>query len=323
MPLFTELFIKLIPLYLIIILGFIAGKQLGVQRESIAPLLLYIVVPIVTFKGIFLTDISLETFSYPFFFLIAGTIMALGFFYIGKNILQDREQAGLLTLSASLANVGYFGLPLVFAIYGEKALGITVLLVLGLALHESFTAFLIAAQGKYHFRDALYKTLKLPTIYTSILAVFANLAYKYYYQPGSILDPIIRSLLEMSDKFIGAYSFLGMLMIGLGLAKITRLEFNWKFISLSLIAKFVVFPALALAFIYLDTNFWNFYSEEARNIVFLMSIVPIGANTISIATELKLDTDTVSITVLLSTLLALWYIPWILSMSLFLKPLLH
>jgi hypothetical protein len=316
MELFTDLFIKLIPLYLIIILGFVAGKKLHVQRESIAPLLLYFVVPIVTFKGIFLTDISLETFSYPFYFLIAGTLMAFVFFYLGKSFLHSSEKAGLLSLAASLANVGYFGLPLVFAIYGEEALGITVLLVLGLALHENFTAFLIAARGKYHFKDALYKTLKLPTIYTSIIAVFANLAYKYYYQPGTLLDPVIGSLLDMSDKFIGAYSFLGMLMIGLGLAKITKLYFDWKFISLSLIAKFLVLPSLALAFIYLDTNFWHFYSKEALDIVFLMSIVPIGANTITIATELKLDTDTVSISVLLSTLIALFYIPWILSLNL-------
>jgi len=311
--LFSDLLIKLIPLYIMIIFGWIAGKKLKVQAESIAPLLLYIVVPVVTFKGIFLTDLSAQTFSYPFYFLVAGTFMAISFFYIGKIFLGSREQAGLLSLSASLANVGYFGLPLVFAIYGPEALGITVLLVLGLALHESFTAFLIAARGKYHLKDALQKTLRLPTIYTSILAVIANLAYKYYYQPGTLLDPVIQSLLDMADKFIGAYSFLGMLMIGLGLAKIKKAYFDFKFISLSLIAKLAVFPALAVGFMYLDSTYLHFYSSRALEIIFLMSIVPIGANTISIATELGLDTDTASITVLISTLIALVYIPWVLS----------
>jgi predicted permease len=296
-----------------IIFGWIAGKKLNVQRESIAPLLLYIVVPVVTFKAIFLTDLNAKTFSYPLYFFITGTFMAISFFYIGKMFLSSREQAGLLSLSASLANVGYFGLPLVFALYGEQALGITVLLILGLSLHESFTAFLIAARGKYHLKDALRKTLRLPTIYTSILAVVCNLAYKNYYMPGTFWDPVIKSFLDMADKFIGAYSFLGMLMIGLGLAKINKLSFDFKFISLSLIAKYLVFPALALGFIYLDTNFWHFYPRSALDIIFLMSIVPTGANTISIATELDLDTDTVSITVLLSTLFALVYIPWVLS----------
>ena len=45
-----------------------------------------------------------------------------------------------------------------------------------------------------------------------------------------------------------------------------------------------------------------------------MSLVPIGANTITIATQLKLDVDKVAITTVISTILALAYIPFVLNL---------
>ncbi len=322
MPDFADFIFKLIPLYFIIALGFIAGKWLKVQRESIAPLLLYIVVPIVTFKAIFVHKLSLEMLSYPIFMLLCSLSLSLVFFYLGNKFF-DREHAGLLSLSAGLANVGYFGLPLVLIVYGEEALGIVMLLILGLAIHESSFAFLIAARGKYSPKEALIKTLRLPAIYTSIAAIICNYFYNYYYlwmdfSPDLryVCDQLIFNLIASVDKFIGAYTVLGMMMIGLGLSTVERFKPDWKFTGLALLAKYVCYPLLAISLGLANKHLFHFYDDEVMKLLFLMSIVPTGANTISIATELKLPTDTISITVLISTVFALIYIPAILYLSL-------
>ncbi len=321
MPDFASFVFKLIPLYFIIALGYVAGRWLKVEKESIAPLLLYIVVPIVTFKAIFVQQLSIEMLSYPIFMLCCSLGLALLFFYIGTKVF-NKEEAGLLSLSASLANVGYFGLPLVLIVYGEEALGTVMLLILGTAIHESSFAFLIAASGKYSAREALIKTLRLPAIYTSLLALVSNYLYNHYYlwadlnpQFKYICDEIILNLLTSVDKFIGAYTVLGMMMIGLGLSAIERFKLDWKFIGLSLVAKYLCYPLVAILLGLANKYFWHFYDPMVMKLLFLMSIVPTGANTISIATELKLPTDTISITVLISTVFALIYIPTVLYIS--------
>ncbi len=314
MEVFQALILKLVPLYFIILLGFIAGKWLNVERESIAPLLLYIVVPVVSFKGIVETEITWVTLSYPVFFFLASASLAILFFNLGKKLFNDREKAGLLSLCAGLANVGYFGLPLLFLLFDESILGVAVLLMLGLAIHESSVGFLVAASGKHSFKEALFKTLRLPAIYTSLLAVICNLAYKRYPEL-CCFDPAIQSLNTAMDKFVGAYTLLGMLMIGLGLAKVRTLKLDFQFISLGFLAKFICYPMLSIAFIVFNKCFMQIYDDVVLQVLFILSIVPIGANTITIATELKMDTDTVSITVLLSTLFALIYIPFLVSAS--------
>lgn len=323
MSLFLDLFFQILPLYFVILLGFIAGRYLQVERESIAPLLLYIVVPVVTFKGILDSDINAQTLTYPLYFLCLGAFMSLSFFALARALGWSKEKAGMLSLCTSLVNVGYYGLPLVLLVLGERALGISVMLILGLAIHECSVAYLVAASGKYSFKESLQKTLTLPILYSSIIAIGVNYFNNHYFNdlitwlPNTIsegiLFPILSSIETMMARFISAYSLLGMIMIGLGIAKLKKLEFDLGFMSLAYLAKFIVIPLIAIAFIALNNNYFHFYDELATQVIFLMSLVPIGANTISIATQLKLDVDKVAITTVISTLLALAYIPLVLN----------
>jgi malate permease and related proteins len=323
MHLFFDLFFQILPLYFVIGLGYIAGKYLEVQRESIAPLLLYIVVPVVTFKGIIESQINLQTLSYPLYFLGLGVMMSLSFFFIARKVGYSKEKAGMLSLCTSLVNVGYYGLPLVLLVLGKQALGISVLLILGLAIHECSVAYLVAASGKYSFKDSLKKTFTLPILYSSLLALAVNYFHNHHFHntlkqiplwiQEDAIFPILNSIEIMMDKFTGAYSLLGMIMIGLGIAKLKRLDLDLGFMSLAYLAKFLIIPALALGFIYMNNNCWKFYDKLATQVIFLMSIVPIGANTITIATQLKLDVDKVAITTVISTLIALVYIPLVLN----------
>lgn len=321
MGIFEQLFIKLLPLYFIIFLGYIAGKKLKVARESIASLLIYIVVPIVFFKAIFEMELTLISLSYPIYLFIVGVVLSTSFFYLGQVFFKDKETAALLSLTSTLANTGYFGLPLLFVLFGESILGTAVLISFGLVIHEATLGFYLAAQGKYSPKQALAKTLKVPVIYSVIAALIGNYIYNHYFinLPETVLkdtiDLFIQNLLSMMDYFVGTLTVLGMSMIGLGLARINRLKFNWKFIFLSLFSKYLIYPSIFIAFYFTNLNF-HFFNDEAIKVIFYLSLVPIGANSITLATQLNLDTDDASIVVIISTIVSLIIIPILASTQL-------
>jgi malate permease and related proteins len=321
MGIFEQLFIKLLPLYFIIFLGYLAGKKLEVARESIAALLIYIVVPVVYFKAIFEMKLTLISLSYPIYLFLVGICLSLSFFYFGKKVFKDKEMAALLSLTSTLANTGYFGLPLLFVLYGESILGTAVLISFGLVLHEATLGFYLAAQGKYSPKQALSKTLKVPVIYAVIIALLGNYFYNHYFLNlphtalKETLELFIQNSMSMMNYFVGTLTVLGMSMIGLGLAKINHLKFNWKFISLSLFSKYFVYPAIFLIFYIINLKA-HFFDNEVLKVIFYLSLVPIGANSITLATQLNLDTDDASIVVIISTLISLLIIPILASIQL-------
>ena len=107
----------------------------------------------------------------------------------------------------------------------------------------------------------------------------------------------------------GAYTVIGMMIIGLGLAKITHLAKDGKFVLSTLLAKFVVWPAVAAAVIFLDRHTVQLFSEEVYAVLTLISIVPMAANTVSYAEALRTHPEKAALAVFVSTLVALLVIP--------------
>ncbi len=65
-----------------------------------------------------------------------------------------------------------------------------------------------------------------------------------------------------------------------------------------------------------DNMVFRIYNPSIHKVMILMSIVPLAANTVAFATELKAQPEKASVAVLLSTLFALFYIPLIASLFL-------
>ena len=110
MQIFLSLLIKIISLYVLILLGFIAGKKLNVKKESIASVLIYIVTPVVIFNSIVSTKITPELLLLPLIFFFCCSFMCLLFYVIGKSLFNNNTK-NLLAFAAGTANTGYFGIP--------------------------------------------------------------------------------------------------------------------------------------------------------------------------------------------------------------------
>ena len=298
MSIFLTLLIKLLPLYGIVLLGWIAGKYLGVEKESIAPLLIYIVTPIVVFNGVITVTLNKATLSLPILFFFLACCICLAFYCLGKLIWQGSEK-NILAFTAGAGNTGYFGLPVVLTLFGDQFLGIAVLTILGFVLYENSLGFFITAKGQHSGREALMKVLKLPALYAFFLGLVVSVSNINF--ASTVVDAI--------NSFRGAYIVLGMMLVGLGLSQVTKASLDYTFTSVAFFAKFIIWPLVVGIIIFLDIHFVHLYSSEIHKIMLLMSIVPLASNTVAFATKLKTHPEKAAVTVLLSTLFALLYIP--------------
>lgn len=205
--------------------------------------------------------------------------------------------------AAGTGNTGYFGLPVAYAIFNQDLIGLVVLAILGTILFENSIGFFITARGHYSFKESIIKVVKLPTIYAFFLGLIVNLSGV---QMGTIYTGAVES-------FRGAYTILGMMIIGLGLSGIVEYKFDLKFIGLTFLAKFLWWPLMTAAVIFADISFFHLYNPGIHKVLILMSIVPIAANTVAFASALKAQPEKASLAVLLTTVFALFYIPMIVT----------
>ncbi|MBC7385623.1 MAG: AEC family transporter [Cryobacterium sp.] len=300
---FTGLLGRLIPLYLIVALGFVAGRFLKLDRDSVAKLVIYLVSPIVVFVSVSQIDLKPEYLLVPLGFGLLSSGVAGLFLWLSHRMPERFGFGGptgnLLAFAAGDANTGYFGLPVALMLFGADAIGIYLLFSLGFILYENTVGFYILARGKANARDALRRVLRLPAIYAFAAALLANrLGLK-----------ITGTYADFAGYFRGTYSVLGVMLIGLGVAGIRTWRFDWKFVSAAFLGKFFVWPVLIAGLIAGDRSVGHFYDERAHQMFFLIACTPLAANTVAFATLLEIEPAKAGVAVLLSTLFALFFIP--------------
>jgi len=297
---------KIFPLYVMVFAGYVAGKLIKLNRETIASLLIYVIAPVVSFYGVAIAPVNNAYLLLPILFFIVANLLSFAFYEIGKIFWKTSEK-NLLSAAAGSGNTGYFGLPLVLALVGQQGLSIAIFCLLGTILYESTRNYYILARSHASAKEAVMKVLKLPIIYAFILGLIVN-------RLGVTIDG---SLLEAFVYFKGAYVVFGMMIIGLVLASANKGHFDSKFTSLAFLAKFVGYPALIGGLVLLDNAYFGLFDTQVHMVMMLLAIVPMAANTITYATFLKAHPEKAAVTVMASTLFALLYIP--IFISIFLK----
>ena len=298
MAIFLALLAKIAPLYLIVFLGYLAGSKLNVRKESVATLLIYFIAPFVIFYGVVSATFDVSLILLPLFFFIVATTLSIVFYWIGRHFWKGAER-NLLAFTAGSGNTGYFGLPVILALFGDQYLSVAVLSTLGLILFENSVGYYFVARGEAAPRDVFLKMAKLPTIY----AFAAGVAFLLMHVP------IGSGFVGMLGNFKGAYSILGMMMVGLGLAGVTRAAIDAKLLTAAFTAKFLLWPSIIVGSILLDMHVFHLLSPLAYPAMLILSVVPLASNTVAFATQLNAAPEKAAVTVLASTLFALAYIP--------------
>ncbi len=294
---------KIAPLYLNIGIGYILARYFRIKREQIAFLLVYILGPVVIFFAVLSIEINMQLVFLPLFIFIFGSIIA---FYILKKYKNEWNDASVNTLAftCGTGNTGYFGIPLAMILLEPSVANIFIFGTLASLLYENTTGFYVTAKGSFTARQSIIKVLKLPLLYAFIAGLSFNLVG---FRTPEVIVPYFENL-----KW--AYGILGMMMLGMGMKGFNLHEdFDKKYIRISYFFKFIFWPAVVLAIIFVDKTFINFLNEEIYKVMFLFSIVPLAGNTVTLAVLLKAKPEKASFTVLLSTIVSVIYIPVMLA----------
>ncbi len=250
------------------------------------------------FSGVMAAPLTPQVILLPALVFGFCTLIALIHLAIARKLLTDGS-ASVIPLSVGTGNTGYFGIPVALLLFGEQGLALYIVCMLGTTLFENSVGFYLAARGKYSIRNALVRVARLPSVYAFAAAVALNLS--------GVSIP--EAFVPLFDNLRGAYSILGMMIIGMGILSFRGLAGNRVFTGLAFFGKFVSWPALALAFWWLDAQVLGIYDLAVHQAIFLISITPIAANTVVIATLLDAAPRQAAGTTLLSTLFALGFIP--------------
>lgn len=300
MSLFFIILMKIFPLYINVILGYLSSRFLDVKRESVATLLIYILGPIVVFSATVSVKINLAVLSLPIFLYIFCSIIAFTSLFIWEKS-WDNPTGNILAFSAGTGNTGYFGIPLAIIFFPPALADIYIFTVLASLLYESSTGFYVTAKGNFSVKESLLKVSKLPILYAFIFGVICNV----------IGFKIPEEIAAYTSQFKGAYGILGMMMLGMGLMglKSNPDNFDKKFISITFIIKFIFWPVVMLGIIYLDRTYFQFLYEDLYKVLFLFSIVPLAGNTVTLAVLLNAKPEKASLAVFLSTVVSVIFIP--------------
>ncbi len=298
MDIFFSIFYKILPLYIFVFIGFISGKYLEIDAKGIGKLIIFIIAPFVIFEAITHSSLSLSTFILPIIAFLICSFVAFLFYTYGMYKYGD-ARANVLSIVSAEGNTGYFGIPIALLLFDQKIFGVYILGTVGVTLFENTVVYYLTARGRYSVKDSLNRLKKLPALYAFLFAVFF---LNYDIKLPNIMDNFIVSMQ-------GAYVVLGMMLIGFGISRIKNFSFDYNFIVLSFLGKFIIWPIVMLILVFLDFYIFHIYSIEIYRAFILLSIVPIAANTVIFATALDVHPEKVSSAVLFSTIFGLIYVP--------------
>ncbi|CZE47136.1 AEC family transporter [Campylobacter geochelonis] len=296
---FLALFNSIVPLYLCILLGLFSTAVLKCDRETVAKILLFILSPLVVFNSAMSVEFSFAIFAIPIFSYIMGVVISLSCLPFFRRIFRDNT-ANLLAFSVGSGNSANLGIPIALLLLSDELVEIFIFSTIGAVMYQNTVGYYITAKESYGIKQTLIKVALLPVLYALLL----GLALNYF---GVKMPP---NLAEVFVYVKGTLAFLGMMMVGMGLENI-RAErgFDTKFIALASFVKFIIWPVLTLIFIVLDVKFFHIFTQDLYIILYILAIVPLAGNCVTIAALLGVQPAKMSMAVFVTTVISLFSIP--------------
>ena len=289
---------NLIPLYGLILLGYISGRWLDVNLHSVARLNLFIFLPIVTMGAMVKMDFNPAYIVLPFVMMGISYTIALGSYNIAKMYWKDGT-ANLIGAGGVNGNALYFGLPLIIAMFGPAGAGIYVLMNVGPQINNNTLAYYLVARGQFTVKESLKKLMWFPVIHALWIGLALNFA-------GVEMGGIYTTYWEYA---IGCNIFSGMMMIGIAIGKLPKLTFDWAMIGTMFVVKFVLWPLFVGVFVMVDLYVLRIFDHQIYQIMLLFSLMPLIGNLVAFAAEHRLYPEKAAAAVLASSIATLVIIP--------------
>ena len=277
-----------IPVFLIVLVGFMVGKYKRIDTKPFIDLIVYIAGPSLIITSMSKSDINLSDFL---FISISATLVVLVSFLLVFFILKitKSEKKGLY-LPMTFGNTGYLGYPICLFAYGVAGLSMAV-------LYDMINSLFLFSIGIWviHRKNGLKEAFKLPLIYAVIVGLALNIFKikipEIIFKPMEIIGMIVIPL--------------ALLILGYKLTEIKIQTVRTAFFA----SLFRIIGGFIIAFLIIKLFS---ISGLVRNIILIEAAMPAAVMSIILTSKYSKDPELVASIVFISTLISLISIPLVL-----------
>lgn len=304
----TVVLFQMIQLFLVMSLGYLLNKIHILDEDfnkKLTKLLLNVTMPALILSSVFNADASQSLSNVITVFALGLAIyIILPFvgFGIAKLIRAPKNQQGLYIFMTTFSNIGFMGIPVMRAIYGEQALFYTAIynMMFNLFLYTIGASLMTYGTGKKN--QINLKQFLTPGMIASVLAL---IVYITKFEAHSIIANTCAMVGDITSP-------IAMLIIGSTLAKIPLKEVFTEFrVYPYTIIKQIIIPAISY---YLLRMFVT--DSLVLGVTLIVIAMPVANTAVLYATEYKADEALAAKTVFITTLLSIITIPVIVALFL-------
>lgn len=287
----------ILPIALVALVGVWVGRTFALERQTLAKLSIYALVPALVLHSLAQTTLALgNAIAILTAFIIQTSLLYLLAVTLGKLLKFSSDEKKSLIATTIFANVGNMGLPFVLFSLGETGLERAIVYLIGSSL-MTVSVFPIVLKGEGMLKGLRY-TLCLPVLWAAIAGLFLQ-------GTGTTLPiSVERGVTLLSEGAIPV----ALLMLGIQLSETPFVFGRYELMGAGL--RLIVSPLLAF-------NIANVVGLTGidRQVVVLQAAMPVAVNSLIWVTELGGDTVRVARTIVVSTLFSLGTLPIVLWLS--------
>ncbi|MBC7814359.1 MAG: AEC family transporter [Burkholderiales bacterium] len=280
---------NIVPLLAISGVGFFAGIKLRLDPKPIGRMLFYFLSPSLVFSTLYRTQISgSELWLLIAVMALFVACMTLIAYVIMRLQGADKVARAGVILSAMSPNNGNFGLPMINFAFGPEVFARAVIVYVATTLLNYSVGIYVASNGRRSAKDAVRSIARVPTLYMAIGGLIINTSGIAL---PTVLDRTVALLAQATIPLM-------LLLLGLQMAQSARIS-QFRLVGTAVGLRLLVAPFVAAALTLLLG-----LSLPASIAVIMQASMPVAVATIVFASEFKLDTEQMSGTVIVSTLLS-------------------
>lgn len=301
MEVIQQQFLNMLPLFALILLGFVSGKLLKIRDYSlISKLILYVFTPIVAFAAIVTANPEPALILVPVIFFLTTSLIAICYkLFFSKFSKMSDALVNTLAYSAGSGNVAFYGIPAVLILLGEQFLPIILIAMIGYIVYDSSVGYLIATGEKFKLKIIIQKLLKFPP-FLAIMLGFICLILG--------IDPSGSQAYEfIVSNSQATMATLGIFLIGLAVVNL-NVRINYSYLLAISIGKVLVNPLLVFSILVVDASTFGLFNNYTETMM-LMASVPVATNSVILATQFTKKEQIASLGVLVTACLSLISIP--------------
>ena len=287
----------LLPIFGIFVLGYIGQKKLNLEPKQISAMALYLMSPFLVFRTFYSVDLNLEyMYLFIFTFLLCLALILIVYIISFLRHYSVTETSGMVLASAFMNN-GNYGTPVIFLLFGATGLDYAIVLMVGQQLVMCTIGIYFAAKGSPEgngFKTAMHAVFKMPIVYGALIGgLFKELNI-----------PLSTSILEAVNLVADAAIPTIMITLGMQLANISLKKIPVHKLSVALMLKLAVSPAIAFVLtLFLPVG------DMVKHIMIIVAAMPTAANTTMYALQFNTEPEFVSSATFISTSLSLVTLP--------------